>query len=306
MSMEISSRGVRFTQAEEDDLLDTLKIPRVMDRPHIQTSDSGGSGSSGDSQDIDHLGVDPRLTPHTGSFSSVESRPQLNSMNSSMRGHRGSADSNGTFGRAETSFSPNPPPLNGTTNRPQRPIAPARTPSSTYAPARRPPQPPYMAMAERNRSGSTSRFRQDPNASYRAQEKAYVQRLRQDQPIEYFEPYTPSIGYGTGSDTEDESPAEAHFDNDPYDQETLMFYGNDNLQPTAEDLVDPANRERLEWHGMLASVLTGDVVRQEKKRLIGASDKQGENLFTEIWLELRAKVTGRSVAAQKRMSRYGA
>jgi mitogen-activated protein kinase kinase kinase len=158
-----------------------------------------------------------------------------------------------------------------------------------------------MAMAERNRSGSTSRFRQDPNASYRAQEKAYVQRLRQDQPIEYFEPYTPSIGYGTGSDTEDDSP-EAHFDNDPYDQETLMFYGNDNLQPTAEDLVDPANRERLEWHGMLASVLTGDVVRQEKKRLIGASDKQGENLFTEIWLELRAKVTGRSVAAQKRMT----
>lgn len=80
-----------------------------------------------------------------------------------------------------------------------------------------------------------------------------------------------------------------------------MFYNNEDLQPTAEDLQDPANRERLEWHGMLASVLTGDVVRQEKKRLIGTSDKQGENLYTEIWLGLRARITGRGVAAQKRM-----
>jgi mitogen-activated protein kinase kinase kinase len=128
-----------------------------------------------------------------------------------------------------------------------------------------------------------------------------VQRLRQDQPIEYFEPYTPSVGYGTGSDSEDESPSELHFDNDPYDQETLLFYGNDDIQPTADDLQDPANRERLEWHGMLASVLTGDVVRQEKKRLIGASDKQGENLYTEIWLGIRSKVCGRTLAAQRRM-----
>lgn len=129
-----------------------------------------------------------------------------------------------------------------------------------------------------------------------------MQRLRQDQPLEYFEPYTPSIGYGTGSESgDDESPSEPHFDNDPYDQETLLFYNNEDLQPTAEDLLDPANRERLEWHGMLASVLTGDVVRQEKKRLIGTSEKQGENLHTEIWLGLRSKITGRTVAAQRRM-----
>jgi mitogen-activated protein kinase kinase kinase len=129
-----------------------------------------------------------------------------------------------------------------------------------------------------------------------------VQRLRQDQPIDYFEPYTPGTEYDPASDSEDDLPSDALFDNDPYDQETLMFYGNDNVQPTPEDLAIPANRERLEWHSMLASVLTGDVVRQEKKRLIGASDKQGENLYTEIWLELRAKVTGRSLAAQKRVT----
>ncbi|TVY87612.1 MAP kinase kinase kinase, partial [Lachnellula willkommii] len=160
---------------------------------------------------------------------------------------------------------------------------------------------PYLSISQRNRSGSTSRFRQDPNASYRAQEKAYVQRLRQDQPFEYFEPYTPSIGYATGSDTEDESPSDPQFDNDHYDQETLLFYGNDEIKPSAEDLQDPSKRERLEWHGMLASVLTGDVVRQEKKRLIGASDKQGENLQAEIWLGIRSRICGRTLAAQRRM-----
>ena len=299
MSVDISPRSVRFSNEDEDGSLETLKGPRVMERPHIQTTDSGDSGSSGEGQEFDDLGLDTRLTPHSGSFSSLESRPPLNNINSSARLHRTSADATGNFGN---SLSANQSPLNGATSRPQRPTAPARTPSSTYAPARRPPQPPYITIADRNRSGSTSRFRQDPNASYRAQEKAYVQRLQQDQGVvEYFEQYTPSIGYGTGSDSEDESPSDNHFDNDAYDQETLLFYGNDDIQPTTEDLKDPANRERLEWHGMLASVLTGDVVRQEKKRLIGASDKQGENIYTEIWLGIRSKITGRTLAAQRRI-----
>jgi len=305
MSVDISPRSVRFSNGEEDDTLNSLKSPRVMARPHVQTSDSERSASSGDSQDSEHLqaqGFDTRAPAHAATLSVIDTRPQINSMTSSMRLHRGSGDTNGSYGRVETPFSPSATPLNGATSRPQRPTAPARTPSSTYAPARRPPQPPYMSATDRNRSGSTSRFRQDPNASYRAQEKAYVQRLRQDQPLEYFdEPFTPSVGYGTGSDTEDDSPSETPYENDPYDQETLLFYGNDDIQPSAEDLQDPSKRERLEWHGMLASVLTGDVVRQEKKRLIGASDKQGENLHAEIWLGIRSKICGRTLAAQRRI-----
>ncbi|PMD17509.1 BOS4, mitogen-activated protein kinase [Hyaloscypha hepaticicola] len=294
MSVDVSPRSVRFSNGGEDSALDILKSPRVMERPHVQTSDSGGSGSSADTQDSDHLTVDTRPTPHPGT---LDPRPPMNTMNSSVRSHRSSTDASSLYSRVESPL----PPLNGASRPPQRPTAPARTPSNTYAPARRPPQPPYISIADRNRSGSTSRFRQDPNASYRAQEKAYVQRLRQDQPLEYFEPYTPSLGYGSGSDTEEDSPSELHFDNDPYDQETLLFYGNDDIQPTTEDLQDPANRERLEWHGMLASVLTGDVVRQEKKRLIGNVEKKGENLYTEIWLGLRAKICGRTIAAQKRL-----
>lgn len=307
MSVDTTSRSVRFSNAEEeeeDDTLESLKSPRVMARPHVQsvqTSDSERSASSGDSQDFESLqpaGIETATALHPSSLSAIDTRPPVTSMTSSARVHRNSGDANGT-GTYGTPFSPSP--MNGATSRPQRPTAPARTPSSTYAPARRPPQPPYLSISERNRSGSTSRFRQDPNASYRAQEKAYVQRLRQDQPFEYFEPYTPSIGYGTGSDTDDESPSDPQFDNDHYDQETLLFYGNDEIKPSAEDLQDPSKRERLEWHGMLASVLTGDVVRQEKKRLIGASDKQGENLQAEIWLGIRSKICGRTLAAQRRM-----
>ncbi|KAK0128837.1 Suppressor of Sensor Kinase (SLN1) [Cadophora gregata] len=300
MSVDLSPRAVRFSQGAEVNDLDILKTPRVMERPHAQTSDSGGSGSSADPNEV--LTVDSRPINQPPALALLDPRSSVTSINSSVRSHRSSTDGNGMYrGEVASPFSPNTPVLNGATSRPQRPTAPARTPSSTYAPARRPPQPPYISMADRNRSMSTSRFRQDPNASYRAQEKAYVQRLREDQPMEYFEPYTPSIGYGTGSDTEDESPSEPHFDGDAYDQETLLFYGNESMQPTAEDLQDPANRERLEWHGMLASVLTGDVVRQEKKRLIGASDKQGANLNTEIWLGIRSKNCGRTLAAQRRL-----
>ena len=272
-----------------------------MERPTVQTLDSGESGSSADSQDDQlGLGIDGRRTPGTNSMSSLDQRPPINSLNSSIYS-RGSADGS-YINRTEIQFTNSSlSSINGAA-RPPRPTAPARTPSNTYAPARRPPQPPYMSISERKRSGSTSRFRQDPNSSYLAQDKLYRQRITQDQPTEYFsEPYTPSLGYGTGSDTEEDSPLDVHFDNDPYEQETLLFYGNDDIQPTTEDLKDPANRERLEWHGMLASVLTGDVVRQEKKRLIGASDKQGENLYTEIWIGLRSKMCGRTLAAQRRI-----
>lgn len=289
-----------LTEEDEVETRDFLTAPMVMERPHLHAAISTGSATSMDSPDP--LRRDSDLAYISSFPSSLESHTPVISLGSSMRsvmsGGPGSGDST-SMGLYRTSSSIS---SNGSNNasRAQRPMAPARTPSNTYAPARRPPQPPFMTMNDRHRSGSGSRYRSDPIASYRAQEKAYVQRLRQD-PAEYFEPYTPSVGYTTGSDTEDESPSDLLYDNDPFDQETLLFYGNDDIQPTAEDLKDPINRERLEWHGMLASVLTGDVVRQEKKRLIGASEKQGANIYAEIWLELRAKLFGRSLTAQRRM-----
>jgi mitogen-activated protein kinase kinase kinase len=57
---------------------------------------------------------------------------------------------------------------------------------------------------------------------------------------------------------------------------------------------------------MLANVLTGDVVKQEKKRLIGGPEQQGDNtLQTEVWIGVRAKTCGRPLAAQKRLIEDG-
>ncbi|RVX66406.1 hypothetical protein B0A52_09636 [Exophiala mesophila] len=195
-------------------------------------------------------------------------------------------------------------------NDPQssRPSAPSRTPSNTYAPPRRPPQ--FLSLNSRKAHSSNAgrSSRRDPNAQYRAQEKAYVQRVRQ-QPSEWPEndPRTPSIGYSTEDDSSDESPsAENHFE-DPYDPETLMFLGNeDNMQPSEEELQNPQNRERLEWHSMLASVLKGDVVRQEKQRLIGTTEQKSRaEIGTEIWLGSRAKYYGRPLAMQKKLIEEG-
>jgi mitogen-activated protein kinase kinase kinase len=151
--------------------------------------------------------------------------------------------------------------------------------------------------------------RRDPNAQYRAQEKAYVQRVRNDPTGDWFnsQPHTPSVGYSTDSETDEESPSsELHFDKDPYDPETQMFLGNDEMQPSIEEIQVPENRERLEWHAMLANVLKGDVVRQEKQRLIGSTVEQSKDVRNnEIWMAVRAKSCGRTLPIQKKLVEDG-
>ncbi|KAJ4144912.1 hypothetical protein LMH87_003779 [Akanthomyces muscarius] len=184
----------------------------------------------------------------------------------------------------------------------QRPLGPMRTLSSTYNPSSsRRPQPPQTGSAYDGTIRSSSATRPWPSDSrFRAQERAYVQKLRQEYDGEYFNHYDE---IGNDSDSDGETPStESPFD-DRLDQETIMFYGNDDVQPTEDELQDPESRERLEWHGMLEAVLTGDVVRQEKKRLIGSSEqavgKTGHK--SELWLGVRSKVCGRHLPVQKRI-----
>ena len=93
---------------------------------------------------------------------------------------------------------------------------------------------------------------------------------------------------------------------DLYHQEVTLYYGNDDAEPSVEELKIPANREQLEWHAMLANFLTGDVVKKEKKRLIGGLEQQGCNtLRTELWMGVRAKTCGRIIAAQRRHIKDG-
>ncbi|KAK2784535.1 Suppressor of Sensor Kinase (SLN1) [Onygenales sp. PD_12] len=197
--------------------------------------------------------------------------------------------------------------LNDRELRPQRPSGPARTPSNTYAPQRKPPQ--FIAMHSSSQVPSAAKRvpRRDPDARYRAQEKAYVQRVRQG-PNEWFnfDGQIPGLSLGIDSEPGEESPSsEAPFDNDPYDPDTHLILEDDNALPTLEELQDPKNRERLEWYSMLASVLKGDVIRQEKQRLIGTTERGSREVWNlEIFLGAKAAIYGRPIAVQKKFIEY--
>lgn len=188
--------------------------------------------------------------------------------------------------------------------RPQRPSAPVRTPSNTYAPQRRPPQ--YISLQEdRQRSSSAKRGnRRDPNAQYRAQEKAYVQRIRANPQAWYHHSKDPqsNIMIEGDGDLEEPSPSsEVPFEDDSYDPDTQLFLPDDNL-PSTEELKHPKNQERLEWHSMLASVLKGDVVKQEKQRLIGSAEsKRSAAQSYALWIGVRARTCGRSIPLQRKL-----
>ena len=302
---------------------DVNRLPQLMERPEISHQDSRGSGLGSsedfsiglsrqraeqafDEEEEDDADGQIQLTPGS---STLDNLTPLTGFSSAQPPWNSQLLPRPRGGSSGETLDPPRPPLNGATSpRPQRPTAPARTPSNTYNPPRKPT---HVMSSHSNRppSFSSSRPRRDPNAQYRAQEKAYIEQLRQDPNNAYFseEPFTPSLSYSTDSETEEESPSsEVHFDTDVYDPDTQLFYNNDEIRASPEELHVPENRERLEWHSMLASVLKGDVVKQEKQRLIGTTEQKGEKaLNNELWVGVRSKVCGRSVAAQKRMIEDG-
>ncbi|KAF2171446.1 hypothetical protein M409DRAFT_63718 [Zasmidium cellare ATCC 36951] len=294
-------------------------------RPDLQTFDSSGTNSSsndaecGPGQDSsaysDSDGISSRHFSSNGGADEVTPLTNWSSYgwtpNSSVSSRTRGPGSLGPGSVAATPQYETLPPGSAVMNGslPTRTPRPGNTrqPSNAYAPARRPHQ--YsLNTSTRPRNTSTHRSKRNPNAEYRAQEKAYVQRIRQDAPQDdfYAEPRTPSLDYSSGSESDEDSPTNANYvDHDPAEADTLLYYGDD-LEPSMEELKIPANRERLEWHAMLANVLTGDVVKQEKKRLIGGPEDKGENtLKTEVWIGVRAKTCGRSIAAQKRLIEDG-
>lgn len=309
-------------KSAEKSRLDANRLPHLMERPEMAHQDSGESGSSDDfpvsltrpgpehrfdeEEEEEDTDGQIQLTPGSSTMDNLTPLTTFSSNQPSWNSQLLPRSRGGPSGEA---LEAPRPPVNGTASpRPQRPTAPARTPSSTYNPPRKPSH--FISQhSNRQRSYSGTRPRRDPNAQYRAQEKAYIQQLRQDPNNDYFneEPYTPSLAYSTDSETEEDSPSsEVHFDADVYDPDTQLFYNTDEMQPSSEELHVPENRERLEWHSMLASVLKGDVVKQEKQRLIGTTEQKGEKaLNNELWLGVRSKVCGRNIAAQKRMVEEG-
>ncbi|KAL6869859.1 Suppressor of Sensor Kinase (SLN1) [Amphichorda felina] len=289
---DISPRGVRFSAADDDTVAsDPLKNPVPSLVPVDPEDGSPEFEGSSDPHATERQDEVAALSLYAdGSVTSLVPGAVANGITKSPRGPAAVDD--------PTTYA------NGNASRPQRPLGPIRTPSGTYNPAtsRKPtiPQQPTPSFVDSIRSSSRTRPR-PTDSRFRAQERAYVQKLRQDYGGEYFTSYQNSGG--NDSDSEGETPGSEGPYEDRLDQETIMFYGNDNLQPTDEDLKDSENRERLEWHGMLEAVLTGDVVRQEKKRLIGSSDPQAGKTAqkSEMWLGIRSKVCGRHLPVQRRM-----
>ncbi|KAI0202382.1 hypothetical protein F4808DRAFT_74471 [Astrocystis sublimbata] len=312
MATETSPRVRFFPPSDHDDDHDqhpgmaheSVKHPRLHAIPTDYDASGSGSGSGSDFSGPDPADLErddevPALGPYgDGPMSASLASSAPNSVANTTASRQRSAPPSGTVDPS----TPSPAPTNGLSARAlQRPHV-ARTLSHTYAPQRVPAHQQPSSLSIR----SVSR-RRDPVDKFRDQEPAYLRMIRQDAlPNSYFDPQTPSVDY-SDEESEGETPSsegvvfEDRFKNN---DETIMFQNLiDDTQPTEADIRDPANRERLEWHGMLAAVLTGDVVRQEKRRLLGSSEFQGAKLAhkADLWLGIRAKMTGRSFALQRKM-----
>ncbi|KAK4242369.1 hypothetical protein C8A03DRAFT_29467 [Achaetomium macrosporum] len=299
MATEPSPRTVRFSQPDDDQHVRPDKLKNGS-RPSPIMSDSENSASSGSGE----LHLSPRsVLEHQDDLGSlgryVEATHPV-----PVQSHTSGAVTTGGSSR-QRSTAESASYSNGTGTRPQRPTGPARTPSNTYQPytQRRPNQnTPSFTSSGGLHIKDGSRPRQVVTSTFRAQEREYVRRLRQqDYNTDYFDTYGSAEGQYE-SDSEGETPSsEGPFDN--YDDAHIMFANTEGSQITEEDLKDSHNRERLEWHGMLEAVLTGDVVRQEKKRIIGSADEEiGKSAHkAELWLGIRARVHGRHLPVQRRM-----
>ncbi|TLD34790.1 Ssk2-type MAP kinase [Venturia nashicola] len=309
MAEPAAPRGVRFTESEASVSMPTRPENRTQESSSSSGSEPGQKQHNSDDDDNEgqfHFTPAVVTTPLDDVPAMAASGSYAWNAPGQVRGRGGSL---GASSMLETSTAAN---NNGasSSSRPARPNA-VRTPSNAYAPssARRPAQHSINSTSSRHRNNSANRKR-NPNADYRAQEKAYVQRIRQDapDPDDFIDAdlRTPSLDFSSDSGSDGESPSTADYIDDPYDQEITLYYGNEDMQPSVEELKVPENRERLEWHSMLASVLTGDVVKQEKKRLIGGSDQHADDaLKAEVWMGIRARCCGRLLQAQRRMVEEG-
>jgi len=104
-----------------------------------------------------------------------------------------------------------------------------------------------------------------------------------------------ALADGLDSDDEDLSILAASGESD---RASILMFDSEPLRPeTVED------RERLEWQTMLASVLSGDVLRTEKSRIATALETSNDELshmYEDIWMGLRAKLRGRTVEEERK------
>ncbi|CAG8662097.1 6430_t:CDS:2 [Dentiscutata heterogama] len=95
----------------------------------------------------------------------------------------------------------------------------------------------------------------------------------------------------SGSELErssEDTDSSEYGDNDVFvTVEVEASYNTDNstLNPNAAQLSQDMAKERMEWQSFLASVLTGEVIKSEKRRLSGSS-RQASNISYHLWFQI--------------------
>ncbi|CAG8555657.1 6742_t:CDS:2 [Acaulospora morrowiae] len=104
-------------------------------------------------------------------------------------------------------------------------------------------------------------------------------------------------------DWDDDRSSNESDDSEDGKPDTFVICDNDNVPETdyndepdnsvsAGGLSQEMQKERMEWQSFLASVLTGEVIKSEKRRLSGSA-RQAYNINFNMWLGIRAAVHGR-------------
>jgi len=210
---------------------------------------------------------------------------------------------------------PQPPPErsptdrnNATTTRLRPAIA--RMPSNTYSPLRYPetgghdPTAPSTSIKPVLRRGTSLRNPAQRTSGKFRPTRGYLPKSPSDPDDDYLQH---SNGTQFRRDTEIESEDGSlgdefrDYDNE-FDVDNGIATAGIDLTPAPEDLQNPEYVERIEWQNRLAQVLSGDVVTSEKKRIAEPSGPEDEKASRyELWLGIRAKAYGRSVADQRRV-----
>lgn len=192
----------------------------------------------------------------------------------------------------------------------------------------------------RSRSGTQTGPLYAHTPNYQFQEKLYLKRMRNQVADDY---YTKGIGDADlnmidsdvnaledddDDDDEDQQAGNGDFladiDDDKYQIDfnltlALLKNGKNKINIDSsnkasllsrETVEDPAIVERLEWQSMLMSVLTGDVLKSEKTKIINSNnvDIHGSFLHAKykesLWLGIRAKLLDRTEDEHRKFIAY--
>lgn len=185
-------------------------------------------------------------------------------------------------------------------------VSPASTASSSYVKRRENGSISGIPSTPTNGSPSLT----SSGSRYYSQEKAYLRKIQRDTKDDYSDKplgaVSPSDVDSDSDDDFDLLPREAvglggvgtSFDDEYTDNVTSYPFleASYNHEEMENDETLP---ERLEWQAMLSSVLTGEVVRSEKRRLKTTTDATLKE--EDVWLEIRARMCRRTLHDQKRV-----